>query len=265
MGSDLSYEWSDGVAVHVAIVVRPYDRLIVAGLKTIECRLTKSAMPPFGCITPGERIYFKLSGGAFFATAVADRVWMADRLDAAGVEGIRRQFDKQIQGAAAYWAGRREARYATLVWLREVEASTLHPRYKAQNMRAWYTLAAGADPLAGRSDQAADESAFCVKLTAGSLRQRQVRLAGVIDRFPVDALGGRTRRDVGRSIVLHLAGGGRVETDIVAHQKMFRWRGWRAWFARHGLHSGDQVRFTPRGGRRFAVEPVHATRPAKPA
>ncbi len=253
------YERSFGVAVHVAILVTPYDRLILEGRKVVECRLTKTPMPPFGCIVPGERIYFKVSGGPFVATAVVDRVWMADRLTPDGVDRIRHQFDKLIHGAAAYWASRRNSRYATLLWLRDVEPTTQHPRYKPQNMRAWYTLPSDTDPRHGqRIAPAASPASFNVKLTAGSLRQSQLRLTAILSQFPADALGGKTRRELGEPITLHLAGADPVETDIVAHQKMFRWRGWRSWFARHGLQSGDQVRFTPRGRRGFIVDPVRS-------
>ena len=259
------------MAVHVGIVRPPYDRLILDGSKTVECRLTTGPRPPFGVIVPGERVYLKRSGGAFFAVAVADRVWMTDGLTPGRVEKLRRRLNDRIHGEAAYWRSRRDARYGTLIWLREVRPTSQRPRYRPQNMRAWYTLDDAADPLAvldekrgGIADGAGGErGVFEVVLTRGALDQRSVRITRWMDRFPPDAMGGRTRREAGEPVALHLKGGPEVLTDIVGSQKIFRWRGWGPWFKRVGLKPGDGLRFTPVGGgdgegcaRNYLVEPV---------
>jgi hypothetical protein len=250
------------VPSHVAIVVAPYDRLILEGRKTIECRLTQNAGPPFGRITPGDRIYFKRSGGPFFAAAVADRVWMTDSLTPRAVDELRKRFDGEIHGAPEYWRSRRGTRYGTLIWLREVRPCGFRPKYKPQNMRAWYVIDDAVEPTTESRPVAQARKppapSFRVKLSAGSLRQSQLRLAGVLDRFPAEALGGATKRNPGAPITLRLLGIEPVVTDIVADKKMFRWRGWAAWFNRHGLGPGDHVRFTARGGRAFTVEPDKA-------
>jgi len=248
------------MAVHVAIVTAPYDRLILDGAKTVECRLTRTAREPFGCVTPGERIYFKRSGGPFFATAVVDRVWTTDNVGAYGVDRLRERFNAQIHGAGAWWGSQHAARYATLVWLREVEPTTQRPAYRTQKMRAWYVLDDAADPRrvdGGRSSNAhAARRVFEVELTRGNLTQNHVRVRDVIERFPADALGGRTKAHAGRAIKLMLVDGPTIETDIVEHNRLIRWRGWGGWFERHGLRAGHRVRFVPLGRRRFRVEPV---------
>jgi len=247
------------MGVHVAIVTPPYDRLILGGRKKVECRLTKTPLPPFGCIAPGERVYFKRSAGPFFAVAVVDRVWTTDNLSAARVDSLRKRFNDEIHGEASYWKARRTARYGTLVWLREVTPTSLHPTYRTQNMRAWYTLDDAADPLgAGAIEQAggANGQAFTIELMRGSITQSQVRVTRVMARFPADCYGGRTKREAGEPITLRLRGGPAVTTDIVSEKKLLRWRGWRGWFERQGLGEGDAVRLTPRGRRVFDVAPV---------
>lgn len=245
------------MSIHVAIVTAPYDRLILAGEKTAECRLTKTALPPFGCVAPGERVFLKRSGGPFFAVAVVARVWMADRLTPADVKKLRDRFDPVVCGTPAYWRSKRDATYATLVWLRDVQPCSLRPRYKTQNMRAWYTLPDAADPLAAaaRPDRSA---AFEVTLTAGAIRQRCVRVTGVFDRFPVVSHGGATRADAAEPFELRLSGGDAVLSDLVAAKRMIRWRGWGSWFARTGATPGDRLRFTPHGPRAFAVRLVRS-------
>jgi hypothetical protein len=249
------------MAVHVAIVQAPYDRLILDGRKDVECRLTKRPVPPFGRIVPGERIYFKRSAGPFFATAVVDGVWMSDRLTPAALDHLRQQYNDRIHGPAAYWQQRRDARYGTLIWLREVRPTALRPDYKSQNMRAWYTLDDAADPLSnGQLDRSGegdeDAAGFELTLTEGMLRQRVVRVGEHLDRFPAEAVGGRTKAEQGEPIALHLEGGPVVWTDLVGRQKMFRWRGWGGWFQRCGLRPGARLRFVPDGGKAFYVQPV---------
>ncbi|QNN22107.1 ASCH domain-containing protein [Planctomycetales bacterium ZRK34] len=245
------------MAVHVAIVTGPYDRLILEGRKTIECRLTRQPRPPFGCIVPGQRVFFKRSSGPFFAAAIVDRIWMTDNLTPAGVDDLRKRFNDRIHGQADYWQSRRNCRYGTLIWLRDVWPCSLSPRYRSQNMRAWYTLEDDADPLNAPSAKPRRRHGhFDITLTAGSLRQNQVRLTEVIDRFPRQCLGGSTRTEAGEAITLHLRGGETITTDIVASKKMFRWRGWKTWFAESGLAAGDRLRFTPIAPRAFSVTPI---------
>lgn len=247
------------MSLHVAVVNPQFVEPILRGRKIIECRLTRTAMAPFGCITPGQRIYFKQSAGPFFATAVCDRVWMTDRLTPPEVDKLRRQFDRHILGGE-FWDSRRDtARYGTLIWLRDVRPSTLRPVYKPQNMRAWYVLDDEADPMnngAAHTPPARTNGTFEIALTAGALRQSAVRIAKFIDHLPPDCIGGRTRTERGKPIRLLLDGGDTVDTDIVGPQKMLRWRGWRRWFNASSLQQGDRLRFTPQGPRTFRVQAV---------
>ncbi len=241
------------MSVHVAIIRRPYDRLLLDGRKRIESRLTKTALPPFGCITPGERIYFKISSGPFFAVATTARVLSVDALNPTDIDTLRKRYDKWICGDPAYWKAKRHCRFATLIWLRDVEPTSLHPQYKPQYMRAWYTLAGATDPMAGGSRYG---DAFEIELTSGSFTQNYVRLGKLAGRFPASCFGGKTRDRAGPSITLKLASGPTVETDIVARQNMFRWRGWGPWLNKQKLKPGDRLRFSPEGARTFLVQPV---------
>ncbi len=62
------------MAQHVAILYKRYIDLILAGRKTVESRLTKGLIEPYGRIEPGDRIWFKVTSGPFMATAIADAV-----------------------------------------------------------------------------------------------------------------------------------------------------------------------------------------------
>ncbi len=245
------------MSVHVAILVSPYPRLILEGRKTVESRFSRLRREPFGAIRPGDRIYFKLSGGPFVATAVAERVWMADRITPEKMDRIRERHNEAICAPDAYWAGKRgETRFATLIWLRDAAPTRLAPRYRSQKMRAWYVLPDAADPMA---ELPADQRPEVIEidLTAGALRQHYVRLGDELARFPAAAVGGKKKHDAGRPLTLHLADGPSIETDIVGPQSMLRYRGWATWFQQHELATGDRLRFVRRSRYEYDVRPIH--------
>ena len=224
--------------VHVAVVIEMYERLILGGHKTVECRLTHQPREPFGVIAPGERIYFKRSGGPFFALAVVDRLWTTDNLTPELIDSLRRQFNKLIHGTPEYWKARRDCRYATLAWLRDVQPTTLHPRYSPQNMRAWYTLPESAAPcplVAPGGSRGV--TAFEVTLTHGAIKNRYVRTTHLTASGP---------------ITLKLDRGPTITTEL-DKKSMLRWRGWKSWFESNAVKPGYRLRFTPDGPRMFAV------------
>ncbi len=215
--------------VHIAIVRPPYDRLIVDGRKVIESRFTKVACPPFGWVTPGDVVYVKRAGGPFVARAEAAQVLAVDRLTPARVDELVARYNRGICGEAAYWRGvRRTAKFATLVWLREVRPTGAAPRYRPIHMRAWYVLDADADPLP-------DGAPLSVALTPGCFTRGYLRVGAILD-----ALGDAA------SVQLALADGPTLQRRIDRNKKMIRWAGWPDWFARHHLRPGDRVEWSRR-------------------
>jgi hypothetical protein len=107
-------------SAHVAIIQSRYADLILSGVKRIESRMTKARGPAFERVRAGDTIYFKARGGGFRASA---RVWRAldiRDLTTQGIWAIRELLGKEIAADHAYWKSRRNARYATLLWLAQV-------------------------------------------------------------------------------------------------------------------------------------------------
>jgi len=243
------------MAVHVAIVSPPYDRLILEGRKRIEARLTRTARPPFGCVKPGDRLCFKRSGSRFFAEAEADGVLMLDRLTPGRVDGLAERYNALICGEPGYWSAKRESvRYATLIWLRHVRPRSRGPRYRPVHMRAWYVLSDDALPASSEAGGLA-EPLFGVMLSEAAIRQRSVRLGKQMDHVPTACIGGSRRASAGAALRLTLADGPTIETDVDGSRNMIRWRGWGSWFAQWGLSGGDRLEFIRLGSRHFFVRP----------
>lgn len=245
--------------IHIAILLRPYLDLILRGEKTIELRLTITNRAPFQAIEPGERLYFKQSAGPFRATAVADHALFVDDLTPGRIQTIKRDYNHAICGEGEFWRLKREAKYATLIWLRDVEQIHFGPRMNPQRGIAWLALPDELDVYPTCTLDGESLLAVSVELTQGNINNSHVYVRRIQSLFPDDSLGGRTKQHAGRPIRLLFRSGEVVETDIVKHTGLIRARGpWRALFKDHGAQAGDRVAFLPAGRRRFRVDLVTA-------
>jgi len=219
------------MADHVAILKWPYAQMILDGQKTVECRLTRTARAPYGCIKAGERIIFKVSSGPFIATAIASKVEFSDNLTPKKVASLRQRFNHAIHGDDAFWASKCDSRYATLIHLRDVKRTAQAPKLPPSRGRAWFVL-----------DQARSSKSFRIVLTPGAIRNGYVRIPQTTHRFPPSVYGGSKSAQAGRSITLVMPDGHNIRTDIL-RGTMLRWRGWGGYFRDYQIHPGDAIRF----------------------
>jgi len=126
--------------IHVAVLKTQYLDKILSGEKTVECRLTRNRIDPHGKIREGERIYFKESSGAFRATAIVDRVEERADLDEEGVAALRAEFGDAIGAPDSFWDTKRTARFAVLIWMRQLEEIWRGPKMPSMNGRGWIRL-----------------------------------------------------------------------------------------------------------------------------
>lgn len=128
---------------HVAIVQAKYVRAILDGTKVVESRLSMTKSAPFGRVEPGDVIHFKETGGAFGAVATVAGVMTFEDLHASDVRLLSRRYGSQVAASAEYWEERRDAKYATFVWLADVRESHHVPAGFAPTpgaRAAWYVL-----------------------------------------------------------------------------------------------------------------------------
>lgn len=246
--------------IHIAVLLRPYLDLLLTGEKTVECRLTVQARDPFERIEPGERIYFKQSAGPFAATALAEHVLFEDDLTPRRVNEIKRDYNHLIHGEDAFWKFKRNSRFCTLVWLRDVQPLASGPQHRPLQGVAWLCLEEEPawrrvddgeqgrvlfhDGQRGRAKPQA-AAAFAIDVTPGNLKNNTLYVTGVIDRFPEWSIGGASRKNAGKPVTLILHEGPTVQTDIVGSRKLLRTRVWGSWFRKHGVKASDRVIFTP--------------------
>lgn len=214
--------------IHVAILKRPYVKLILEGRKTVESRLTRTLLPPYDVIQAGQRIFLKVSSGPFMATAVAGRIDQYHDLSQSDVQQLRKRYDRDVCGNVEYWKLKRDSRYAVFVELRQVQPIEVGPAYP-KSMRAWHVVDDKLNPI------------MDVTLTAGAIRNRYLTLPGTSTQMREHAL------------TLLLPDDQTVVTKFAAGKAMLRWRGWGAYYQANQLKPGDVVRFVTLGGRRYRV------------
>jgi ASC-1-like (ASCH) protein len=248
--------------LHIAVLMKPYLEAVLDGRKTVECRLTRQPRPPFECIEPGDRIYFKQSAGPFRATAVADHVICESDLTRTRVREIKRDYNNLILGDDQFWDWKRDSLYCTLIWLRAVEPIEVGPGIRPLQGLAWLVLdhrekspSTTHDGSSARSPRREPAPAGCfeVEITPGNLKNSTLYVGSVLERFPAAVVGGATMKQLGQCMTLILDGGQVVLSDIVGPKRMIRKRVWGEWFRRLEAQPGDRVVFTPAGESTYFV------------
>jgi hypothetical protein len=216
--------------IHVAILQPRYVQAILDGSKTVESRFMKLASsPPFRKVSAGERLFIKVSGGPFRATATASAVHDHADLTAADHDALQSRWRPSVGGDDAYWQMVRDRRCATFIELAGVEPLDVGPAFRVQNMRAWYVLDDNASPL------------LDCRLTGGALRNHYLVLPQVSPA---------TQRS---TVTLDLPDGQTIETGFYRDTSRLVWRGWKPYYEAHAMDEGDAVRLIAVASKRYRV------------
>lgn len=128
------------VAVHVAVMVEPYLSFVVDGRKRIESRLTKNRIAPFGRAASGDIVLFKRSGGPITAVAFVGRVLHRETRSSEEVGVLASRYADGLSYEVGYADSKRDARYATLLWLRDVTTLQVPLALKKRGRQSWVTV-----------------------------------------------------------------------------------------------------------------------------
>ncbi len=227
--------------IHVAVLLKPYLDAVLDGSKTVECRLTIQPRVPYDAIEVGERIYFKQSSGPYRATARAEHVIFENDLTPKRISQLRRDYDGLVCGDPRYWNAKRNSRFATFIWLKDVQPIETGPALRPLQGVAWVRLD---ETPAWKTPKPANDS-FQTELTQGNLNNNSISVRKIVDLFPAHAIGGPTKLESADPLTLILHDGPTIETDIVGSKGILRYRTWGTWFKQHGAKPGDRIVFTP--------------------
>jgi hypothetical protein len=127
--------------VHLAVMREPWLSHVMAGRKTIESRFSRALVAPHGVVETGDLLLFKRAAGPVCATARVAEVGFHD-LAREGLDAIRARFGAELCADEAFWSERGDARYATLMHLRDVR--TVSDLYvEKRDRRGWVVLEDG--------------------------------------------------------------------------------------------------------------------------
>lgn len=134
-------------AIHLAILIEPYLSLILKGEKTIESRFTKNRIAPFGQAKSGDIILLKKPGGGIVGVAeieiaafhhLSRYVWVNPQRITTAM--IKRDLNDKICATPEFWGSKKDANYASILWLKNVVTLSEPIPFKQSDRSAWIVL-----------------------------------------------------------------------------------------------------------------------------
>jgi len=101
--------------------------------------------------------------------------------------------------------------------------------------------------------KAASAESIQIEITRGAIKNGYLPLRDKISFF------GEKDGQAVKEVCLEIEGLGTVRTSVDQEKKIFRWRGWKRFFAAHGLRVGDAVTFTKTAEGAFHVSPKYVS------
>jgi len=127
------------VKYHLIILKKPYLDAILDGRKCVESRFSKSNFYTLVGLTPGDKLFLKISSGPVCAVATAAGVKNFENLTPAQIIDIKQQYNHLVGGDDEYWQKKADCKFGFLVWLKDVRA--IEPvRIHKTDWRAWVVL-----------------------------------------------------------------------------------------------------------------------------
>lgn len=108
---------------HLVILHTPYLAMILAGVKTVESRLSLRRHPAAAHLARGDRLYLKQAGGDVRAVATAGTITEFQHIPAGGIGRLAEEWAPRVVGGGPddpYWRAKAHARFALFIELEEV-------------------------------------------------------------------------------------------------------------------------------------------------
>lgn len=125
---------------HLVVLHEPYLRLMLAGRKRVECRLSSVRRAPFEAVKAGDLLWFKLPSGPIAALGCAGQQKFRRIAAPTDLMSLVKQHGSLICAADGFFESAMDwARYASFIWIDWVAA--LRPmRVVKSDQRAWVIL-----------------------------------------------------------------------------------------------------------------------------
>lgn len=126
--------------VHAAIVDPSIAAALLDGRKRLESRFARQRRLPYGHVSVGDTIYFKIAGHTVIGRSSVRRVRFLKGLTPPDIDAIRRRYNHHILAPAAYWHARRDCRFGVLIWLTSIVRQAPRREIPRQYGSGWVLL-----------------------------------------------------------------------------------------------------------------------------
>jgi len=124
---------------HLVILKKCYLDKILNGSKRIELRLLKTAFPPFGSVSAGDKLFLKQSSGPVCAVAQVSSFQEFRDLTPAKISKLKAIYNHLVFGTDDYWKLKADSKFAVFIWLKNIK--NIKPvMINKKDWRAWVVL-----------------------------------------------------------------------------------------------------------------------------
>ncbi|HEX2915890.1 MAG TPA: ASCH domain-containing protein [Chloroflexia bacterium] len=128
------------MAEHIAILShKSVLEKILSGEKTIESRFSRVKSLPYGQVSPGDIVYFKLSGGPVLGFARVANVEEYEDLTPARVEALGKRYGHELALSQDFLTRKLESKYVSFIFLEDVQPCSPW-NYKQEGRSGWIIL-----------------------------------------------------------------------------------------------------------------------------
>lgn len=125
---------------HLAVFTKGVIDQILARQKTIESRFSKFQFAPYKRVKRGDEIFMKESGGKVRGKFIAANVLFFSSLNPEKVGDIRREYEEELKADKSFWQSKKDAKYATLIFVSDPESLANPILLEKHDKRAWVVL-----------------------------------------------------------------------------------------------------------------------------
>lgn len=130
------------IGIHLAVCREPYIQYMINGSKTIESRITKNKIVPYGKVKKGDIVILKRSSGPVLAIFTVKNVICYDSTSFS-LNTIRNNYQEELQIHDEWWELKRDSRFASLIWIEEIVALNAIDVAIQKNRQSWIIIREG--------------------------------------------------------------------------------------------------------------------------
>lgn len=126
---------------HLAIFnQREYIEAILKREKTIEGRLNRDKIAPFGVIKHGDTILLKIKGGMVVGQVEVENVLFYENVTGEIVGKLRKEYAKEMMVDDNFWTQHANARFASVIFLNNPKRYLTPLKITKKDRRPWVVV-----------------------------------------------------------------------------------------------------------------------------